>query len=189
MNPKNQSNKPSVRTAGNQNTTLQSAEIQANPTRAKKKNSLYNVPKHRSEGTVASNKRSGFPLSTIICMFMMTVLVAMMINNFVTVNENKHEVAELRKEINELREEKDTLDSKLDQKNNYVTMEKYASSVLGMESTEGAQEIYIEVDQDETVNVYEVESDGTKGIIATVMSVLAENLLEALNVFTNQDIN
>ena len=68
-------------------------------------------------------------------------------------------------------------------------MEKYASSVLGMESDENADEIYIEVDQDETVNVYEVESDGTKGTIATVMSALAENFLEALNVFTNQNID
>ena len=189
MNPKNQSNKPAVQRNGNQDITLQSAEIQANPTRARKSDSLYNAPKRRSEGTVKSEKKTRFPISTFICMFLLTVLIIMTVNNQVTLNENKHEVAELRAELRELEEEKDLLDSKLEQKNNYVTMEKYASSMLGMESDEAADEIYIEVDQDETVNVYEVESDGTKGIIATVMSVLAENLLDALNVFTNQDIN
>jgi hypothetical protein len=184
MNPNTQSNKPTVQRNGDQNTKLQSAEIQANPTRARKNNSLYNAPKRRTEGTVASGKKTGFPASTIICTILMTVLLMMTVNNFVQLNENQHEVAELRAELRDLKEEKDSLDSKLEQKNNYVTMEKYASSVLGMESDENADEIYIEVDQDETVNVYEVESDGTKGIIATVMSVLAENLLDALNVFT-----
>lgn len=189
MNQKNQNNKPTLRRSSDIDTKLQSAEIQASPARARKTNSLYNAPKNRAQGTVRSKKKTGFPLSTVICMLMMTVLLMMTVSNFVVLNEYQHEVAELRTELQELGNEKDSLESKLEQKNNYITMEKYASSVLGMESDENANEIYIEVDQDETVNVYEVESDGTKGTIATVMSALAQNFLEALNVFTNQDIN
>ena len=189
MNQKNQTNKSVINRSDDQNTKLQSAEIQASPSRARKTNALYNAPKHRSERTVRSKKKTGFPLGTVICMLMMTVLLMMTVSNYVVLNEYQHEVSELRNELSMLDEEKDSLESKLDQKNNYVTMEKYASSVLGMESDENADEIYIEVDQDETVNVYEVESDGTKGTIATVMSALAENFLEALNVFTNQNID
>ena len=188
MNQKNQTNKPAPR-RNSDNTKLQSAEIQATPSRARKTSSLYSVPKNRSEGTVRSKKKTGFPLGTVICMLMMTVLLMMMVSNYVVLNEYQHQVSELRSELGELEKEKDSLESKLEQKNNYVTMEKYASSVLGMENDESANEIYIEVDQDETVNVYEVESDGTKGTIATVMSALAQNFLEALNVFTNQDIS
>lgn len=189
MNQKNQTNKPITRQNGNHNVQLQSAEIQANPSRAHKDGSLRSVPKHRKEGTVLSKKKTRFPIGTVICLIMTTVLLMMMVSNYVVVNEYQHEVSELQSELQRLDEEKDTLESKLEQKNNYVTMEKYASSVLGMESDETADEIYIEVDQDETVNVYEVESDGTKGTIATVMSALAQNFLEALNVFTNQDIS
>jgi cell division protein FtsB len=189
MNEKNQTNKPALHRKSEQNSQLQSAEIQASSSRGRKTNSLYNAPKHRSEGTVRSKKKTGFPLGTVICMLMMTVLLMMTVSNYVVLNEYQHQVAQLRSELRELDEEKDSLESKLEQKNNYVTMEKYASSVLGMEGEESADEIYIEVDQDETVNVYEVESDGTKGTIATVMSALAQNFLEALNVFTNQDIN
>ena len=118
MNQKNQTNKPAIHRNSDQNNQLQSAEIQASPSRGRKSNSLYNAPKHRSEGTVHSKKKTGFPLGTVICMMMMTVLLMMTVSNYVVLNEYQHQVAQLRTELRDLDEEKDSLESKLEQKNN-----------------------------------------------------------------------
>ena len=108
-----------------------------------------------------------------------------MVSNYVVINEYSHEVAELRTVLKQLDKEKEKISSELDQKNDYMTMEQRASSELGMESEESANKVYIEVDDDDSIEVFEVEEDGTKGVIATIMSALSKNFIEAWNTLTD----
>ena len=150
-----------------------------------KNGSARKAPKKRREGTVRSKKRKFFPIGTVLMLAVTTLLLMMMVSNYVVINEYTHEVSELRSDLQTLNKEKDKLSSELDQKNDYMTMEKYASSVLGMESDETAEKVYIEVDEDDSIEVFEVEEDGTKGVIATVMSALSQNFIEAWNTLTD----
>ena len=103
------------------------------------------------------------------------------------INEYTQEVGALRSDLQEITQEKDKLSNELDKKNDYMTMEKYASSVLGMESSESGEQVYIEVGEDDSIEVFEVEEDGTRGVIATVMSALSQNFIEAWNTLTDSE--
>ena len=115
------------------------------------------------------------------------LLLMMTVSNYVLINEYTQEVGGLRADLQEIEREKDKLSNALDQKNDYMTMEKYASSVLGMESSESADHVYIEVGEDDSIEVFEVEEDGTRGVIATVMSALTQNFIEAWNTLIDSE--
>ncbi|MBQ8382090.1 MAG: hypothetical protein IJX47_02670 [Clostridia bacterium] len=185
MNQKN-NNKPTVRnTETGDVEQLHSAEIMVKTSKSHKNGSALKAPKNRREGTVRSKKRKLFPIGTVLMLAVTTLLLMMMVSNYVVINEYTHEVSELRSDLQTLNKEKDKLSSELEQKNDYMTMERYASSVLGMESDETAEKVYIEVDEDDSIEVFEVEEDGTKGVIATVMSALSQNFIEAWNTLTD----
>ncbi len=182
----NTTNKPTVRDTEDGNVEqLRSAEIMVKSSKPHKNGTVGKAPKRRREGTVRSNQKKVFPLGTVLLLAVTTLLLMMMVSNYVVINEYTHEVSELRSELQTLNKEKDKLSSELDQKNDYMTMEQYASSVLGMESDETAEKVYIEVDEDDSIEVFEVEEDGTKGVIATVMSALSQNFIEAWNTLTD----
>ena len=164
---------------------LHSAEIMVKTSKPHRNGFGNKAPKKRREGTVRSKKRKMFPIGTVLMLAITTLLLMMMVSNYVVINEYSHEVAELRTELKQLDKEQEKLSSELDQKNDYMTMEKYASSVLGMESEDGADKVYIEVDEDDSIEVFEVEEDGTKGVIATIMSALSQNFIEAWNTLTD----
>ncbi len=182
----NTTNRPAVRNTDDSSVEqLQSAEIMAKTSKVHKNGSSYKATKKRHEGTVRSKKKKVFPIGTILVLAVTTLLLMMMVSNYVVINEYTHEVSALRSELQTLNKEKEKISSELDQKNDYMTMDKYASSVLGMESDETADKVYIEVDEDDSIEVFEVEEDGTKGVIATVMSALSQNFIDAWNTLTD----
>lgn len=165
---------------------LVSAEIVAKSSTVRTKAAPARKRTRRSsEGTVRSKKRVAFPIGTIFMLLVTTLLLMMMVSNYVVINEYTHEASALRAELNELSVEKDKLSVELDQKNDYMTMQQYASEHLGMIGEEDVDKAYIEVDENDSIEVYEVEEDGTKGVIATVMSALSENFIKAWNTLTD----
>lgn len=158
---------------------LVSAEITARS--SDKKRTTYKLPRRRKESTVDSKKKVLFPIGTILVLAVTTLLLMMAVSNYMLVNEYTQELGELQVRLDEIEQEKEKLSNELDKKNDYMTMEKYASSVLGMESSESADQVYIEVGEDDSIEVFAVEEDGTRGVIATVMSALAQNFIDAWN--------
>ena len=164
---------------------LQSAEILARS--SEKKRTTYKYPRRRKESTVDSKKKPLFPVGIALLVVFTTLLIMMSISNTVMVNECTQEVGELQAMVAELKQEREKLSNELDKKNDYMTMEKYASSVLGMESSESAEQVYIEVGEDDSIEVFAVEEDGTRGVIATVMSTLAQNFIDAWNTLIDSE--
>ncbi len=187
MNQKN-TNKPTTRNPETGHVEqLHSAEIMARQGKTRKSAVSSKAPRNRREGTVEAKEKRALPIGTILMLAMITVLLLMVVSNYVVINEYTHEVSEMRSEVQMLSKEKEKLSSELESKNDYMTMEKYASSVLGMEGSESADQVYIEVDEDDSIEVFEVEEDGTKGVIATVMSALSQNFIEAWNTLTDSE--
>lgn len=184
MNQKNTNKSTQNRTQDRSVQTLRSAEISARSSEPARKSSSK-APRVRHEGTVRSRKKVLFPLGTVLMLAITTLLLMMMVSNYVVINEYTQEVGALRSDLQELQKEKEKLSSELEQKNDYMTMDKYASSVLGMEKDESANKVYIEVDEDDSIEVFEVDEDGTRGVIATVMSALSQNFVEAWNTLTD----
>lgn len=164
---------------------VQAAEITARSSESKR--TTYKFSRRRKESTVDSKKKVLFPLGTILMIGIAALLLMMTVSNYVLINEYTQEVGGLRADLQEIEREKDKLSNALDQKNDYMTMEKYASSVLGMESSESADHVYIEVGEDDSIEVFEVEEDGTRGVIATVMSALTQNFIEAWNTLIDSE--
>ena len=164
---------------------VQSAEISARS--SDKKRTTYKLPRRRKESTVDSKKKVLFPVGTLLLLAATTLLLMMMVSNYVLVNEYTQELGELDARLDAIEQEREKLSNELDKKNDYMTMEKYASSVLGMESSETAEQVYIEVGEDDSIEVFEVEEDGTRGVIATVMSALAQNFIDAWNTLTDSE--
>ena len=185
MHQKSTHNPPETRNQDRSVQQVHSAEITARS--SEKKHSTYKAPRHRREGTVESKKKVLFPLGTVLMLTVTTMLLLMMVSNYVLINEYTQEVGALRSDLQEITQEKDKLSNELDKKNDYMTMEKYASSVLGMESSESGEQVYIEVGEDDSIEVFEVEEDGTRGVIATVMSALSQNFIEAWNTLTDSE--
>lgn len=167
---------------------LATAEIVAKSSVTTKKKKAAPARKYNtrrvSEGMVKSRKRVALPIGTILGLLVATLLLMMMIGNYVVINEYTHEAAALRSQLNQLSVEKDKLTVELEKKNDYMTMQQYASDNLGMIGEEDVDKVYIEVDENDSIEVFEVEEDGTKGVIATVMSALSDNFIKAWNTLT-----
>ncbi len=185
-NKKKNEKKMSERSDDRQVQHIASAEIVAKSSvRKDKAAAVRRRPRQGIEGTVKSKKRVAFPIGTIFVLLITTLLLMMMVSNYVVINEYTHEASELRSELKELGVEKDKLSVELEKKNDYMTMQQYASDKLGMIGEEDVDKVYIEVDEDDSIEVFEVEDDGTKGVIATVMSALSDNFIKAWNTLTD----
>lgn len=164
---------------------LVSAEIVAKSSASRKRVAPARKKTRKSgSGVVKVKRKVAFPIGTILILLVTTLLLMMMVSNYVVINEYTHEASALRSELNELSVEKDKLSVELEQKNDYMTMQQYASEQLGMIGEEDVDKIYIEVDENDSIEVYEVEEDGTKGVITTVMSALSQNFIKAWNTLT-----
>lgn len=187
MEKKNNSQKATEKNRDRQVEQLASAEIVAKSSGVRKKTNTtrkYSASPS-GEGTVRSQKRVALPIGTILALIVATLLLMMMVSNYVVINEYTHEASALRAELQQLSTEKDKLTVELEKKNDYMTMQQYASEQLGMIGEESVDKVYIEVDENDTIEVFEVEEDGTKGVIATVMSALSENFIKAWNTLTD----
>lgn len=132
--------------------------------------------------TVKSGSKKPFPFGLVFILLIFTVLLMMCVSNYVTLNEYTRDVSELRAELDELKTEEKKLNAELERKYDLVELDKYAKEELGLV---GAGDVvnkkYIEVGDDEKIEVYETEEEGTVGAITNALFALADNLLKSWN--------
>ncbi len=131
--------------------------------------------------TVKSKSKKPFPVGLVIILVILTVLLMMCVSNYVTLNEYTREVSDLRQELDTLKSEEKKLNSELDRKYDLVEIEKYAKDELGLMGSEDVDKKYIDVKDDEKIEVYEVEEDGTMNAVTDALFALADNLLKSWN--------
>ena len=136
--------------------------------------------RERSHEFRSQNKKP-FPFLLAFLVVVFTVLLMMCVSNYVALNEYTKEVSELKKDLEDLKAEEKKLSAELDKKYDLVEIDRYAKEKLGMVNLSDVDKKYIEVGDDEKIEVYEVEEDGTMGAITTALFALADSLIESWN--------
>lgn len=131
--------------------------------------------------TVKSKNRKPFPIGLVIILLVLTALLLMCVSNYMTLNEYTRDVAELRSELDSLKAQEKKLNSELERKYDLVGLEKHAKDDLGLVGSSDVDKKYIQIDDDEKIEVYEVEEDGNMSAITNALFALADNLLKSWN--------
>ena len=119
-------------------------------------------------------------LAVLLVFAIVSVLMMLMINNMMIKNECTIRSQQLEKRADELNQTIEKLSVELEKKNDLLTVEQYAQSVLGMVGEETLDSEYIEGESDDGVELHE-DSEDTEDLFATVMNALGENLISAWN--------
>lgn len=144
----------------------------------RKKSKSKNVYRSR---TLRSKKRSGFPIGIVLAIALVTVLLMMLVSDYVAVNEYTREVSKLNDTLDQLKKDEKKLSADYENKNDVIYMERYAAGQLGMVQSSDVEKRYIEIGQDENIEVYEVEDDGTMSEITSALFALTGNLVDSWN--------
>ena len=124
--------------------------------------------------TVKAKARKPFPLSAVVMVTICTLLLMFLVISYVQINEYTIEVASLRGELADLVEERKELTLSLEEKNDMVAIEEYASE-LGMVKADQLAKKHITLEQEDKVEVVETEPVEDVTVVSGVMSAIAEN--------------
>ncbi len=125
-----------------------------------------------------------FPVFTCVTMVFVCALLMFIVLNYVQLFENESTLNDLKHELESMKEEEKRLSGELEQKNDIISISKYATEKLGMVGSENQQSIYIDLSEDDSIQGYE-PSNTDYGAIATVMDALGESAKAWIGVFGN----
>jgi|GEM_PF-2179206 len=158
--------------------TLTVAPAGQSKTVKEEKESAKSVQKTHTKG---GGKKQAFPFGTVLIVITLTLLFMMLVSNYVQLNEYAKEAEKLNDALEELKIEEKKLSSDLENKVDKIAAEKYASGELGLVGSSEIEKKYVEISEDEKIEVYEVEEDGTLGAITSALFVFTDNLIESWN--------
>ena len=145
----------------------------------KKKAKVKNVYKTH---TLRSRRRAGVPIGIVLAVIAITLMLMMLVSNYVALNEYTKEVAALNSSLETLKSEEKKLTAEMENTTDVIGIGKYASEELGMVGAADVEKRYVEVNEGEKIEVYEVEDDGTMGAITSALFALTDNLIDSWNI-------
>lgn len=125
--------------------------------------------------TVRAKSRKPFPISAVVMVTICTLLLMFMVVSYVQINEYTIEVASLRGELTDLIGERKDLTLALEEKNDMLEIEKYATENLGMVKSDQLTKKHISLDQEDKIEVVEAEPTEDMTVVSSVMSAIADN--------------
>ncbi len=131
--------------------------------------------------SVNGKGKKTFPFVTLCYAVIFTLLLMMLVSNYVALNEYTKDISDLEAKVDALEDREKELAGELDKKYDLVEIEKQAKEEYGMVDSSEVEKKYIEVGDDEKIEVYEVEEDGTVGTITNALFALADNLRDSWN--------
>ena len=150
---------------------------------AKKTVELFKFEDEERVISVNSTKKGRrLPLGTSMTVLFFSVLLMFVIINYVQIFENQTMINELKTSIEESKETERKLTAELEQKYDLSQIGDYASSELGMVGSENNKKVYIDIEEDDTFEVHEPETEDF-GTIATVMNALGDTFKAWIDVF------
>ncbi len=125
--------------------------------------------------TVKAATKRPFPVGAVVMVTICTLLLMFTVMSYVQINEYTIEVALLRGELTDLAGEKKELALALEEKNDMLTIEQYATENLGMVKSDQLTKKHITLDQQDKVEVVETEPSKDVTVVSSVMSAIGEN--------------
>lgn len=145
-----------------------------------------NLFKPEYEGRVmsvnAATKGKKIPFGATVSVMFFMVLMMFVIINYVQIFENQTMINELKTSIEQTRETERKLSAELEQKYDLAQIGDYASSELGMVGSENNKKVYIDIGEEDSIEVYEPETEDF-GTIATIMNALGDTVRAWIDVF------
>ena len=132
--------------------------------------------------TVSKEKRTPFPVATIVIFLFCTVLVMTTVVNMVQIDGYSKEVKKLEKQMKALEETKTELTAELAEKNDVEILKNYIGELGMVSEAETKGQITIVPDSNESITDFETEEE-SKPVVSVVLSAVMGNLIDALNVF------
>lgn len=161
-----------------ENFTLGSVKVNGNTSLARRRREpIYH--------DVKTKKKAGFPAVTVFFMLICTLLVMFMIINYVQINEYTHEIADMKGDLEKLQTKERELTLELEEKNDQRSIEAKASE-LGMVSSDQLRRVYIDIENEDKIDNYEDDNED-RGVIATVLNALGENMRTYWNIFAGAE--
>lgn len=130
----------------------------------------------------SKEKKRKLSPGTIPTVVLMLVLMMFLGINNVQYFENQKIISELEAAIEKGEAEERKLTMEFEQKYDLSQVGDYASSELGMVGSENSKKVYIDIDEDESVEVYEPETEDY-GTIVTIMNALGDTFKAWIDVF------
>ena len=125
--------------------------------------------------TVKVATKKPFPVGAVVMVTICTLLLMFTVMSYVQINEYTIEVALLRGELTDLAGEKKELALALEEKNDMLKIEEYATENLGMVKADQLTKKHITLDQEDKVEVVETEPTEDATVVTSVMSAIGEN--------------
>ncbi len=131
--------------------------------------------KQDNVATVKAATRKPFPVSAVVMVTLCTMLLMITVMSYVQINEYTIEVASLRRELSDLAGIKKDLTLALEEKNDMLAIEQYATENLGMVKADQLTKKHISLEQEDKVEVVETEPSEDVTVVSSVMSAIGEN--------------
>ena len=147
------------------------------------KSSIYTGKNDAKLKTVKASKRIPFPMTALVMTLIVTGLFMFLIMSYVQINEYTLEVSKLRSDLSSLQSERKDLTYQLDEKNDMLAIEQYATENLHMVKLDQLTKKHITIDREDKIEVVETEPTEDQTVVTTVMSTFLSNftgLLEYL---------
>lgn len=125
--------------------------------------------------TVKVGTKKPFPVAAVVMLTICTLLLMFTVMSYVQINEYTIEVALLRGELTELAGEKKELALALEEKNDMLEIEAYATENLGMVKSDQLTKKHITLDQEDKIEVVETEPSQDATVVSSVMSAIGSN--------------
>lgn len=183
--------RPSARPAGSNQShrvpanKMQSARRNSNlPVKASKSSTISTITtgikpmlrvKQDNVKTVKAKSKKAFPVSAVVIVTICTLLLMFLVFSYVQINEYTIEVASLRGELTDLVAQRKECDRKLEEKNDMLEIEKYATENLGMVKADQLTKKHISLEQEDEIEVVKPEPSEDLTVVSSVMSAIGEN--------------
>ena len=137
--------------------------------------------------TINTGKKTAFPIGIVFGVIIITLLFMTLVSNYVAINEYTKEVAELSDSLEDLKNEEKRLNNDLSSKINKISAKDDAYNERGLVGASEIEKKYVQISEDEKIEVYEVEEDGTLGAITSAMFALFGNLVDNWNTLVGNE--
>ncbi|MBP5230867.1 MAG: septum formation initiator family protein [Clostridia bacterium] len=124
---------------------------------------------------VKQEKKTPFPLATVLFLTVITLLFIFMMMNYAEIDKYNSSVTELQNTVADLQEQQKKLDLRLENKDNRSAYEKYASEELGMVKSDALNKYIITLNPEDKTEIMEYD-DGKDTGFGYLLSGLAEVL-------------
>lgn len=120
-------------------------------------------------------ERKPFPIGVVLVLLMITVLLLFLMMNYAEIDSYNSEIGSLQRQVSNLRAEQKKLEVRLDNKNDRVAFEQYATEQLGMVKADSLNKYIVSIGSEDKTEIMEYDDGETNGF-GYLLSGLAEVL-------------